>query len=145
MYDRGMFKKLVAENSNHIGIQFVRYGVVALVAFAIDFGLLYVFTRYAHIFYLVSATLSFSISLVVNYLLSIAWVFSRRADMSRSREMSGFALIGVIGLGLNLIVIGFLTSVTGIYYLDSKLIATVVVFFWSFVARRYLIFRPEIT
>lgn len=138
-----MLKKLFVHQSDHIAIQFIRYGIVAVTAFIIDFGLLYIFTAYCHIFYLLSSILSFSISLVANYFLSVAWVFSRSA-YRRSVEVTAFIIIGVIGLGLNTLIIWFCTSKLGIYYLVSKLIAVAIVFFWSFAARRYFLFRKKI-
>jgi putative flippase GtrA len=69
-------KNLLLGKSDKFVVQFVRYGFVAGAAFVVDFGLLYVFTEYVHIFYLVSATASFLISLVLNYVLSVLWVFS---------------------------------------------------------------------
>lgn len=123
---------------DHFLVQMVRYGVVAIIAFIIDFGLLYVFTTHLHIFYLLSATLSFSISLIANYYLSIAWVFTDTTGRAKHVQITLFVLIGVSGLALNTVVIGFCTSALGIYYLYSKLIATVIVFFWSFLSRRYL-------
>ncbi len=124
---------------DHWLVQLFRYGIVAVLAFVIDFGLLFVFTHYLHIFYLVSAVLSFSISLIANYALSVSWVFPDSGVRAKHVQITLFILIGVSGLGLNTIVIGFCTSVLGVYYLYSKLIATVLVFFWSFLGRRYLL------
>jgi putative flippase GtrA len=137
-----MFKKLLVAESSHIGIQFLRYGFVAVAAQVVDFGLLFVFTRYLHIFYLLSATLSFSISLVLNYALCSFWVFSKQSSR-RAREIFVFSVVAGVGLVLNLLIIWFCTSVLGIFYLKSKLIAIVFVFFWSFIARRYLAFRGQ--
>lgn len=137
-----MLKKLFIHQSDHIAIQFIRYGIVAVIAFIIDFGLLYVFTTYCHIFYLLSSILSFLISLVVNYFLSVAWVFSNSV-YRRSVEVAAFVFIGVVGLGLNTLIIWFCTSRLGIYYLVSKLIAVAIVFFWSFAARRYFLFSKK--
>lgn len=138
-----MLKKLGARHSQHVAIQFVQYGFVAVAAFVVDFGLLFVFTHYLHIYYLLSATMSFLLSLVLNYFLSIIWVFSR-SSYSRTMEIVAFTIIGLIGLAMNIGVIWFCTAVFGIYYLGSKLIAVCVVFFWSFIARRYLIFNKSI-
>jgi len=124
--------------SDHFLVQMARYGLVAIIAFIIDFGLLFVFTNYLHIFYLLSATLSFSVSLVANYHLSITWVFPDATGRAKHVQITLFTLIGISGLLLNTAVIGFCTSALGIYYLYSKLIATVIVFFWSFLSRRYL-------
>lgn len=119
-------------------VQLFRYGVVVAVAFPIDFGLLYVFTEKLHIYYLVSVVLSFTISMLVNFGLSILWVFKARTQRALWKEIVVFFVIGFVGLGLTAFIVWLLTSVLGIYYLLSKLLAVCVVFFWSFTARKLL-------
>jgi putative flippase GtrA len=135
-----MFKRLLVQGTSHMGIQFIRYGFVAVAAFIVDFGLLFVFTHYLGLYYLASSVLSFLISLILNYFLSTLWVFSH-SPRKRSAEIGVFLAINMVGLGLNTLIIGLATSKFGIYYLYSKLIAAAIVFFWSFFARRYYIFR----
>jgi putative flippase GtrA len=130
-------------DSSHIGIQFLRYGFVAVAAQIVDFGLLFVFTHYLHIHYLISATMSFSISLVLNYILCSFWVFSQNSSR-RTREIFIFTIVSGVGLLLTLGIVWFCTSIVGLFYLKSKLVAIVIVFFWSFLARRYLTFRGKI-
>lgn len=137
-----IFRKLFVEETDHGGIQFVRYGVVAGIAFIFDFGLLYIFTSELHMFYVLSATLAFAISVAVNYVLSVSWAFGKRVDRKRRAEIILFVAICAVALGLNDLFIWLLTSVVGMYYLYSKLITVAIVFFWSFGARRY-VFRSE--
>ena len=130
--------KLFFDPSNHIFIQFVRYGLVVCVAFPIDFGLLYIFTSKLGMYYLLSATLSFAISMVVNFTLSIAWVFSSRTKKALWKEFSAFCVIGFVGLALTDLIVWLCTDRLDFHYLFSKLVAVSIVFFWSFFARRYL-------
>lgn len=133
-----MLKKAFVSPTSHVLIQLMRYGLVVAIAFPIDFGLLYVFTEYFHIFYLLSAILSFSISMVVNFLISVLWVFRLRADRPLWKEAVAFFIIGFIGLGLTAFIVWFCTTILGAYYLASKLVAVSFVFFWSFGARRLI-------
>lgn len=136
-----MLKKVFVKDSNSVIIQFFRYGIVAIIAFIIDFGFLFFFTQYWHIHYLISATLSFLISLFFNYILSTKWAFSRRSNYSYTTEMVLFLGIALVGLVLNDAIIWFLTEKLEVFYLLSKIVATVIVFFWSFIARRVLFYR----
>lgn len=136
-----MFKKIFIYNTDSLKVQFIRYGFVATVAFIIDFGLLFLFTQYLHIFYLFSATFSFLISLIANYLLSVKWIFPQRSVYSRTIEIILFVVIAMVGLGINDIVLWFITEKLQIFYLLSKIIASVGVFFWNFFARRYLFYK----
>jgi len=87
--------------TTNIVVQLLRYVVVGGLAFVVDFGLLWVLTEYAGLHYLVSATISFIAGLVVNYLLSVVWVFGSSKLQSKWAEFAIYAVIGVIGLGLN--------------------------------------------
>lgn len=131
------FSDLFVMPTDKAGYQFVRYGFVAAVAFTFDFGLLFVFTHYAGMFYLLSATLSFTLSAVVNYYLSTLWVFSNRVQRQRTHELAIFMAICLVALLLNDVFMWLFTSVFGIFYLVSKILTVCIVFFWSFGARRF--------
>lgn len=134
-------KKLFVGQRNDTFTQLMRYGVVGAVALAADFGSLFALTELAGWHYLVSAAAAFLVGLVVNYALSIRWVFAQRSMESRSAEFGVFAGIGVVGLGLNEIVMWAFTSGVGLHYGLSKAIAAVVGFAWNFGIRKWLLFR----
>jgi len=133
-----MLRKFFVHSTSNAFVQLVRYGLVVAVAFPVDFGLLFVFTEHFHMYYLLSTILSFSISMLVNFLISILWVFKARADRPLWKEIIAFFIIGFVGLGLTAVIVWFCTTVLGVYYLISKLVAACIVFFWSFSARRLL-------
>lgn len=124
-------------------LQLFRYGFVGGVAFVADYGSLWLLTELANVNYLYSAAIAFVIGLTVNYLLSISWVFSRNRTHSAWMEFVVFALVGVVGLALNEIIIYGCTEGIGLHYMLSKVISTVVVFFWNFFARKLLLFRSS--
>jgi putative flippase GtrA len=120
--------------------QFLRYAVVGGMAFAVDAGLLWTLTALAGFHYLLSAAISFTGGLVVNYLLSRFWVFNRRTLSSTTLEFTIFTLIGIVGLGLNQLLMWGLTEKLGLYYLLSKCFAAGCVLLWSFGARKWALF-----
>lgn len=125
--------------------QFLRYSLVGGMAFLVDFGSLYAFTEFGGLPYLVSAALAFVLGLCTNYVLSISWVFSSRKLGNRWLEFGVFALIGLVGLGLNELIIWQFTETIGLHYLVSKIVSAGVVLFWNFFARKYALFKrsPE--
>jgi putative flippase GtrA len=139
-----MLRKIFVHPTSHVLVQLFRYGLVVAVAFPVDFGLLYVFTEHFHIYYLASAIMSFTISMIVNFLISVLWVFRLRTDRPLWKEIVAFFIIGFVGLGLTALIVWFFTTVLGVYYLISKLIAVSFVFFWSFGARR-LMFNKHVS
>lgn len=138
-----MIDRLLREPSDEACIQLVRYFLVGGAAFAVDFGLLWALTDGCGVNYLLSASISFVAGLTVNYLLSVWWVFNLHALNSRFAEFAAFGLIGLLGLGLNETIVWCATEIMGLHYLTSKIVSAVVVFFWNFLARKYLLFHGK--
>jgi len=125
--------------------QLARSVCVSLTAFGVDIGTLALLTEAAGLHYLASAAISFLLGTSLTWLLSVLWVFDVRAFRSRLAEYSLFLLVGVVGLGLNELLLWVFTDAVGLYYLLSKTIAATLVFGWNFGARRALLFRPRST
>ena len=136
-----ILKILFKDKTSNTFIQLFRYGFVGGIAFLVDFVFLYCLTEFVGLPYLVSAAISFILGLVTNYLLSTVWVFNQRVVTNRSKEFIVFSVIGIIGLGFNELIMWFGSSVLPLYYLLSKIISTVIVFFWNFFARKYILFN----
>ena len=140
---RNLFNKLFKEETENTLIQLFRYGFVGGAAFLVDYGVLVLLTEVFGMHYLLSATISFILGLITNYLLSVVWVFDNRTLGNRWAEFTVFAIIGVIGLGLNALIMYVCTDKMGIHYMISKIISTVIVFFWNFFARKIVLFKAK--
>ncbi len=118
--------------------QIMKFGMVGMIAFLIDYSILYILTEFCFIHYMVSSVISFIISLVFNYIASVYWVF----DIQRKqtiKDIEIFAGLSVIGLVINQIVMYLLTDVGNFYYMFSKLFATGIVMIWNFITRKIFI------
>lgn len=133
--------KLIKNQTDRTHIQFFRYIFVGGAAFLVDIGSLFIFTDIFGFYYLVSATMSFTLGLVANYALSISWVFNKHTIDNMWSEFVVFAVIGVIGLGLNAFFMWFFTDYVSLYYLFSKIIAATLILFWNFFARKFTLFK----
>ena len=119
--------------------QFLKFGVVGAVAFVIDYGILMLLSQVVGWDPLPSSVVSFVVSLLFNYVASMHFVFERRDDLSRRRELVLFVALSVIGLGINSAVIWAGTAALGdgaVAVTATKLVATVVVAVWNFVSRK---------
>lgn len=123
--------------------QLLRYGIVGVIAFLVDYSLLWILTEWAGLHYLVSAAIAFSVAFLCNYLLSIGFVFGLDREDGPWKNLSAFLLIALIGLGLNELIMYGCSDLLHIHYLLSKIVATVIVFFWNFLARRFLVVRTR--
>ncbi len=97
--------------------QIMKFGVVGVIAFVIDYGLLALLTEVFSVNYLVSATVSFTVSVVFNYVASMRYVFTHKDGMSRHREFAIFVTLSVIGLLINNFCMWAGVELLGIHYL----------------------------
>ena len=130
--------------TNKLLLQILRFAVVGGIAFVIDFGLLLLLTEYVGFNYLLSATISFIVSVIVNYLLSIAWVFTSAKGQAKSKTKSAiqivlFFVLSTCGLFINNGIMWFSVEILAISYIIGKLVATFVVMVFNFVTRKILL------
>jgi len=138
---KNLSQKLLKDQTDKTKIQMFRYLFVGGASFIIDFLSLFILTDFFGIYYLISAAIAFILGLIANYLLSISWVFNKRKLKNRQFEFGVFAVIGIVGLGFNEAFIWFFTQDLQIYYLVSKIFAAVIILFWNFFARKYMLFK----
>lgn len=116
--------------------QFVKFGIVGVVATAIDFGVLIALTEWMGMDPVVSAAISFTVSVLFNYIASMRFVFKRRDDMTRGRELLIFVVLSLVGLGINEALMWLGINAANLNYVLVKLLATVVVMLWNFLSRK---------
>ncbi len=123
--------------------QIIKFGAVGILAFLVDYGVLYVLTEFAHMYYLLSSGISFAVSVVVNYLCSMRFVFVRREDMGRTREFTLFVLLSAVGLILNECLMWLGVDRLNVHYMLMKIFATVLVTAWNFISRKLWLEKHE--
>ena len=157
------------KKENKLFAQILRFGVVGFLCFFIDFiitNVIALILRRAGVdtthAAMIGALFGFIISVVVNYILSMHFVFERKEDLDRRKEFIIFVVLSVIGLGLNELIIlvcmsmimnigwcgaftqwctyiaGFVFPMTfdGMATAGSKVIATGIVMVYNFVTRK---------
>ena len=138
---QNIFLTLFIQKSKKKRVEFFRYFFVSIASLLTDFSFLYILTSFFNLHYLISAAISYTVGIFVNYFLSVKWVFSKKSLNSRPMEFTVFALIGVIGLGVNEILMWFFTSVLMQHFMISRVISAGVGYIWKYLARKYFLFR----
>lgn len=128
-------------NKRNLFAQIIKFGFVGGTAFLIDAGVLFVLTDFCGIHYLISGAISFTVSVIYNYILSIKWVFDAKKDVSKSQELIVFIGLSVIGLGINQVIMWIMVDILHIYYMLSKIVATAIVMVYNFITRKLFIER----
>ncbi len=117
-------------------VQFLKFSAVGLSAFAIDYAL-FVVLHLLGMSYLIANIVSYTLANIYNFLLSMKFVFSGRTGQSRAQQAVIFAVLSVIGLGLNELFLWLLVQFVLPLPVVSKIIATFLVMIFNYVTRKW--------
>ncbi len=123
--------------------EWLRYLLAGGLAFAVDFGLLYFCKEHLGLHYLVANLISYGGGLALTYLLNTRWVFDYRKYKKKTLlELAIFNAIVLAGLALNqVLMLGFVEWME-LHYLQAKIVASVAVTLFNYVAKKYILFHP---
>jgi len=125
----------------HLAWQFARFLIVGGASFAVDYGIFFVLFHFFDVQYIVASTISFSVSLVLNYFLTLKFVFEAKPGRNIALEFALYIGLNIIALGLNQLILFLTVDLLGVSPLIGKLIATAVVLVYNFISRKLLIER----
>ena len=117
-----------------------RYFVVGGVAACVDIGLFLLFAQHYGLPYLRVAAATFVLATLVNYFLSVRFVFVSGVRFRRRWEIALVFGVSAVGLALNQAILALAVEVARMGLLPAKVLATGAVFFWNYFARRRYVF-----
>lgn len=119
--------------------EFSRYFAISIVALVVDTMLLVALASVTH--YIVAASVGFITGAIVSYWLATRWAFQKRRMVERSGvEFGIYFVLGLIGLGINNLVIFLVFGELGVALVFAKAIAAMATFAFNFVARKLVLF-----
>ncbi|MDE7031032.1 MAG: GtrA family protein [Lachnospiraceae bacterium] len=141
---------------NKLFAQIMKFGVVGVICFGIDYAIgiavLNIIVKLGGQSLpaaMAGSALGFTVSVIINYILSFRFVFERKENLNYKTEFAVFVVLSVIGLGLNQLIIwvcmgpiyggvAFLRRILSynFAYTGAKVIATAVVMVYNFVSRK---------
>lgn len=144
------------ESRNHDRMkEVIRFVITGGVCFLIEFAALVALRDGAGLDTLIATPIAFLISVIVNYLMCVGWVFDG-AGKQGSAQRAGFLVTSAVGLGLNellmllfraifgedtpvLTVFGFTVTM----YMVNKVMATVIVMVWNYFTKKWILNRQK--
>lgn len=134
-------KKLVA--------QILKFSVVGGISFVVDFIVYAILCNVLLVHYILAGIAGFVVSVVVNYILSMKFVFVSKENMHKGKEFVIFVVLSLIGMGLNSLILFLCIDVIYAYWLwinqlmdietvnlIAKIVATGIVMVYNFVTRK---------
>ena len=133
----------------------VRFVITGGVCFLIEFAALVALRDGAGLDTLIATPIAFLISVIVNYVMCVKWVFDGAGEQGNAQR-AGFLVTSAVGLGLNeLLMLLFraafgentpVVTVAGFtvtMYMVNKMMATVIVMIWNYVTKRWILKRKK--
>jgi len=136
-----MIVKFLENNSSK---EFIKYFITSLISLFVDTAIYLILGKIFNN-YLVSAAVGYLAGLLVNYYLSIKWVFSYRKIAKFVYEFSIFALVGFFGLLLNEAVIYVGLYIFYLLPFWAKMVSACLSFLFNFSARKLLLYTKGVS
>ena len=112
--------------------------------FLVDFLLLFLL-ELAGLYYLPASAVSFLVGISCNFLLTKFFAFkSVDPTVGPTAEVFVFAAISGGGLVLTMVLMYLFTSRLQLYFMVSKLISSILVFFWNFLGRKFILYPGKV-
>ena len=113
-----------------------KFFIVGAISTAVDYGI-YALLIFAHTPYYLAITVGYMAGLVVNFFLVRQRVFTDGSRFEKiHHEFFAIFFVSMVGLGLNIAIVWFLSDRLGVDYYLSRLAAIGVVFFFNYFARK---------
>lgn len=115
--------------------QIIRFSLVGVIATMIDVLLLVLLRETKLVGVLTASAISFTVSTVINYILSMTFVFEGKFK-NKLIEFIIFSAISLAGLGINQAIMWIGTDIISVHYLVVKLFSLVFVTAYNFIVRK---------
>ena len=137
-----ILKKLnikLSKDKYNLLVQIFKFFVVGVIATIIDFIIYYICYNEFEIDPLIANIISFSISVIYNYIASIKWVFDTDKNKNKTVLFIEFISLSILGLLLTELLLFIFINVLSFNKMISKIIATIITMVFNFVTRKIFI------
>jgi putative flippase GtrA len=120
--------------------QLIKFGITGGIAFAIDFAIYFGLTRFAHMPYLLSRTISLGVAMIWNFLANRYWTFRATTGHMGQQAVRFLIVMGITSL-LNLWLMHLGVSVLHLHDLVVMVAASLIIMVINFCAHRLWSYR----
>ncbi len=128
---------------SRLGQQIMKFGLVGVLCFAVEYGLLIVLKELMGLPVIAANTTAFTVSAIINYILSIAFVFDTDKKANKVKQFIVFFVFAIGGCIINNLVLKGGTLLLDRFwdrsYILVKPFATGVVMIYNFITRKLFI------
>lgn len=128
----GMHHASIAKEMGRVA----RFFIAGMLTVLVNLAALYALTEYAHLWYIASSIVAFSISYGVNFSLQKFWTFKHRGVHAITYQLPLHFALALGNLTLNTLILFVLVEWMHVWYLFAQIIAAIIIAFESFFLSR---------
>jgi len=130
------------ETRHPVKAKILRYIISGGTAAVVDLFLLYAFTDWLGIWYLLSAILAFLVAFMVSFAMQKYWTFKDRSNENIHGQAAKYFAVTATNLGLNTLGIFLLVDYVHVHYMLSQILVSALIAVESFFVY-HLIFKGQ--
>ena len=116
--------------------EFIKFSFVGASGVLVNLAVLYLFTEFLKVYYIISALFAFFIALTGNFILNKIWTFRERFSHETFHKYEKYFVVNVFALLINLVFLFLLTEFVGLHYIISQLIAISITLSINFIGNK---------
>lgn len=121
-------------------IRIARFIVSGTTSAFVAIALLFMFTEWAGLWYMLSAVLALACALLVSFAMQKHWTFSDHREGVTKRHLGLFLLMNMVSISLNALGLYLLVEYVHMWYVVAEFISALVVAVLTFTVMRFVIF-----
>lgn len=135
--------------------EIIRFVIAGAAGFAVEIVTLILLKEKLGLDTLIATPIAFTVSVIVNYLICVLWVFQGAKGQSRKSQIA-FFLTSAVGLALNELLMLLFRVIWGedtvlftvfsfavSLYILNKVLSTCIVMVWNYFTKRYILTRNK--
>jgi putative flippase GtrA len=121
-------------------MQILKFILAGGTAFTTNIVLLFVFVHFFNIWYLLAATLSFAVSVVMSFTMQKYLTFNNHSTHQLGRQSSLYLVVQLINITVNTFIMYVEVDLIKLHYLPAQIISGGIIAFYSYFLYRNVVF-----
>lgn len=121
--------------------QIIRYIFAGCVATGSNLAILFVLVHYLKLWYLTGAIISFSLAVVISYLLQKFFVFKNYERSGMHKQFLHFLIYNIVMLGFNTMLLYFFVDIIKVWYLLAQALSAIIIACMNYIYFNKIVFK----
>lgn len=124
--------------------QLIKFAFVGAIGTIINLTILYIFTEFFLVYYIISEIFAFIAATINNYILNKFWTFKEKLHEKLIKKYVKYIAISLIALILNISILFILVEYFYLWYIFAELVAIFGAFMINFMGNKLWTFKKKI-